>query len=41
MYICDVPAHDMSADFVVLAEHRKVQAAVAKKLEVRPAAAPC
>lgn len=35
MFICDIPPHDMSADFVVMAERRKVQAEMAKKLEVR------
>ena len=37
MFICDIPPHDMSADFVVMAERRKVQAEMAKKLAVRRA----
>ena len=35
MFICDILPHDMSADFVVMAERRQVQAEMAKKLEVR------
>ena len=37
MFICDIPPHDMSADFVVMAERRQVQAEMATKLAVRRA----
>ena len=34
MCISDIPPHDMSSDFVVLAERRKVEAEIKRKLEV-------
>ena len=33
MFIVDVPPHDMAAEFVVLAERRRIQEEMAKKLE--------
>ena len=34
MFMSDIPPHDMSSDFVVMAEQRQVEAELAKKLEV-------
>jgi hypothetical protein len=34
MNISDIPPHDVTSDFVVLAERRRVDAEIAKKLEV-------
>ena len=34
MFISDIPPHDMSSDFVVMAEQREVEAELAKRLEV-------
>ena len=33
MFIVDVPPHDMAAEFVVLAERRRIQEEMALKLE--------
>jgi hypothetical protein len=30
----DIPPHDMNSDFVVMAEQRKVEAELTKKIEV-------
>ncbi len=35
MCIVDIPAHDMSSDFVVMAERRMAEAKAARELEVR------
>ena len=35
MYIADIPPHDLSAEFVVLTERRRVEAEMAKRLQVR------
>ena len=34
MYIADIPPHDLSAEFVVLTERRRVEAERAQKLQV-------
>ena len=34
LYLSDIPLHDMSSDFVVVAEQRQAEAEAKKKLEV-------
>ena len=41
MFMSDIPPHDMSSDFVVMAEQRQVEADLAKKLEVGPSDGSC
>ena len=35
LYLCDILPHDMSADFIVMAERHQSKAILAAKLEVR------
>ena len=41
MYIADIPPHDLSAEFVVLTERRRVEAEMAKRLQVRRPRSAC
>ena len=35
LFMSDIPPHDMSSDFVIMAEQRQIEAEMAKKSEVR------
>ena len=34
LFLCDIPPHDMSSDFIVMAERHQSKAMLAAKLEV-------